>query len=297
MNKKVKCVLSIASVVLAVGIASADSINNYQVLKYLESSGTQAIDTGVKFGPTTRMRFRMQVMNGTTGNHIGVIDNFGTGGKYDRFHFQVNDGIMRVWCDRQDGGCPSASSEGGTWHDYDINLVDNKVYRDGAADISGIYTKAYGYAGTTDEHSTIWLFGRNSNMPNVISYATVRLGKVEIWRDGRMAERDRMLLPCRRRSDSVLGMYDVVKNEFLTNVGTGTFEAGPEALGYADVPPQVFNGEPPCPVVSIVNAGQKRVENTDYTLAWANNTETGLGKLTITPLGSYADGGVLEVHF
>ena len=92
MNKKVKYVLDIASVVLAAGLARADSINNYQVLKYLESSGTQAIDTGVKYGPTTRMRFRMQVLNGTTVSQIGVIDNFGTGGKYDRFHFQVNNG-------------------------------------------------------------------------------------------------------------------------------------------------------------------------------------------------------------
>ncbi|MBR2355250.1 MAG: hypothetical protein IKA69_02600 [Kiritimatiellae bacterium] len=298
MNKKVKYVLGIASVILAAGLARADSINNYQVLQYLESSGTQAIDTGVKYGPTTRMKFRMQVLNGATVSQIGVIDNFGTGGKYDRFHFQVNNGIMRVWCDRQDGGCPSASSEGGTWHDYDINLVDNKVYRDGATDISGIYNKAYGYAGTTDEHSTIWLFGRNSNMPNVLSYATVRLGNVEIWQDGQIAERDRMLLPCKRLSDNVLGMYDVVRNEFLTNVGTGTFVAGPEALGYPDdIPPQVFNGEPSCPSVSIVNAGHKLVENTDYTLAWMDNTETGLGKVTITPIGSYADCAVLEVHF
>ena len=298
MRVKHLAIITAALATTVVVTARADSINNYQVLKYLESSGTQAIDTGVKYGPTTRMRFRMQVLNGTTVSQIGVIDNFGTGGKYDRFHFQVNNGIMWVWCDRQDGGYSSASSGGGTWHDYDINLVDNKFYRDGATVLSGIYNKAYGYAGTTDEHSTIWLFGRNSNMPNVLSYATVRIGKVEIWQDGQIAERDRMLLPCKRLSDNVLGMYDVVRNEFLTNVGTGTFVAGPEALGCVDdVPPQVFNGEPSCPAVSIVNAGHKRVENTDYTLAWTNNTETGLGKLTITPIGSYADGGVLEVHF
>lgn len=298
MNQKVKYVLGIASVILAAGSARADSINNYLVLQYLESSGTQAIDTGVKFGPMTRMKFRMQVLNGTTVSQIGVIDNFGTDGNYDRFHFNVNSGIMRVWCDRQGVGCPSTTSEGGTWHDYDINLVDNKVYRDGATDISGVYTKASGYAGTTDEHSTIWLFGRNSNMPNLISYATVRIGNVEIWQDGSGAEHDRLLLPCKRLSDNVLGMYDVVRNEFLTNVGTGTFVAGTEALGCVDdVPPQVFNGEPSCPSVSIVNGGHKRVENTDYTLAWANNTETGLGKLTITPIGSYADDLVRKVDF
>ena len=51
-----------AALAATVGVtARADSINNYQVLKYLESSGTQAIDTGVKYGPTTRMRFRMHL--------------------------------------------------------------------------------------------------------------------------------------------------------------------------------------------------------------------------------------------
>ena len=130
-----------------------DSINNYMQLQYLESSGTQAIDTGVQFDRYTRMRFRMQVFNGATGGQIGAIDKLGTDGKYDRFHFNVNNGLMRVWCDRQDEGCPSASSEGGTWHDYDINLVDNKVYRDGTQDISAATNP--GYVGTTNNHSTI----------------------------------------------------------------------------------------------------------------------------------------------
>ena len=299
MNKKVKYVLSIATVILAAGLARADSINNYQVLKYLESSGTQAIDTGVKYGPTTRMRFRMQVLNGTTVSQIGVIDNFGTGGKYDRFHFQVNNGKLWVWCDRQDGGYSSASSEGGTWHDYDINLVDNKFYRDGATVLSGIYNKAYGYAGTTDEHSTIWLFGRNSNMPNVLSYATVRIGKVEIWQDGQNAERDRLLFPCRRLSDNMLGMYDLVHQEFLTNIGTGSFAAGPSGLGCVDkIPPQILADQAgACPEVVIKNAGQTRVAGSDYTVSYSDNTATGIGKVTITGIGDYADCGSVVMQY
>ena len=276
-----------------------DSIGNYMQLQYLESSGTQAIDTGVKYGPTTRMRFRMQVLNGTTVSQIGVIDNFGTGGKYDRFHFQVNNGKLWVWCDRQDGGYSSASSEGGTWHDYDINLVDNKFYRDGATVLSGIYNKAYGYAGTTDEHSTIWLFGRNSNMPNVLSYATVRIGKVEIWQDGQSAERDRLLFPCRRLSDNMLGMYDLVHQEFLTNIGTGSFAAGPSGLGCVDkIPPQILADQAgACPEVVIKNAGQTRVAGSDYTVSYSDNTATGIGKVTITAIGDYADCGSVVMQY
>lgn len=36
------------------------------------------------------------------------------------------------------------------------------------------------------------------------------------------------LVPSRRKSDNVLGMYDLVTETFLTNQGTGTFTAGPE---------------------------------------------------------------------
>lgn len=104
MRVKRMTIIAAALATTVVATARADSINNYMVLQYLESSGTQAIDTGVKFGGNTRMSFRMQVLNGATGGQIGVIDSFGTDGKYDRFHFNVNNGLMRVWCDRSDGG-------------------------------------------------------------------------------------------------------------------------------------------------------------------------------------------------
>ena len=287
--------LAAAAPTLAARSARADSINNYAVLQYLESSGTQAIDTGVKFGGNTRMSFRMQVLNGATGGQIGAIDKLGTDGKYDRFHFNVNNGLMRVWCDRQDEGCPSASSEGGTWHDYDINLVDNKVYRDGTQDISAANNP--GYVGTKNNHSTIWIFGRNGSTPSLKQYATVRLGNVEIWQDGQLDSPTRRLFPCMRLSDNVLGMYDTVNNEFLTNVGTGTFKAGPGAINYDEIPPQIFNDEPVCPEVVVKAGVQRLVKDTDYTLAWTNNTATGLGKVTVTPIGSYADCAAFAIQF
>lgn len=38
------------------------------------------------------------------------------------------------------------------------------------------------------------------------------------------------LIPCYRKSDGVIGMYDLVRRLFLTNVGSGTFAKGPEIL-------------------------------------------------------------------
>jgi hypothetical protein len=35
------------------------------------------------------------------------------------------------------------------------------------------------------------------------------------------------LIPCRRKNDLVIGMYDAVRNTFLTNAGSGAFVSGP----------------------------------------------------------------------
>lgn len=34
------------------------------------------------------------------------------------------------------------------------------------------------------------------------------------------------LIPARRKSDGVLGMYDIIRNTFYTNIGSGTFSYG-----------------------------------------------------------------------
>ena len=36
------------------------------------------------------------------------------------------------------------------------------------------------------------------------------------------------LVPCYRKSDGVIGMYDLVSDVFRTNLGTGTFTKGPD---------------------------------------------------------------------
>lgn len=38
------------------------------------------------------------------------------------------------------------------------------------------------------------------------------------------------LVPCYRKADGVIGMYDIVRNIFLTNVGSGTFTKGADMI-------------------------------------------------------------------
>jgi hypothetical protein len=44
----------------------------------------------------------------------------------------------------------------------------------------------------------------------------------------------RNYIPAKRASDSVIGLYDTVNNEFYENAGTGTFIAGSAMSGASD---------------------------------------------------------------
>ena len=55
--------------------------------------------------------------------------------------------------------------------------------------------------------------------------AIVKLYLCKIYRSGKLF---RLLIPCYRISDMEIGVYDVVGRNFYANVGTGTFEKGPD---------------------------------------------------------------------
>ena len=280
---------------LAARSARADSLKNYQVLKYLESSGTQAIDTGVKFGGTTRLALRMQTLNGITDGMIGAIDACTSGG-YDRFHFNViinnNAQELHVYALHLDNSIIIKNVDG-AWHEWDIDKFRGRIFKD-SSEIA-VISSGPAYTDAKADHSTLWLFGRNSNTPSLRQYAKVRISTTVIMQEGNL---ERQLIPCRRLSDNELGMYDLVHREFLTNIGTGSFMAGPAGLGCVEIPPQIYVGQSEiCPEVVINNAGQTRVAGRDYTVSYSDNTALGIGKATITGIGDYTDCGIVVVRF
>ena len=280
---------------LAARSARADSLKNYQVLKYLESSGTQAIDTGVKFGGTTRLALRMQTLNGITDGMIGAIDACTSGG-HDRFHFNViinnNAQELHVYALHLDNSILIKNVDG-AWHEWDIDKFRGRIFKD-SSEIAAI-SSGPAYTDAKADHSTLWLFGRNSNTPSLRQYAKVRISTTVIMQEGNL---ERQLIPCRRLSDNELGMYDLVHREFLTNIGTGSFMAGPAGLGCVEIPPQIYVGQSEiCPEVVINNAGQTRVAGRDYTVSYSDNTALGIGKATITGIGDYTDCGIVVVRF
>ena len=70
----------------------------------------------------------------------------------------------------------------------------------------------------------IYLFkGKNDYGGDVTGLQKIKYCK--IWEEDNLI---RNLVPCYRKSDNKLGLYDIVNGKFYTNQGTGEFTAGPD---------------------------------------------------------------------
>lgn len=192
---------------------------DYYAVKYLESSGTQYIDMGYYIAKE-KVRYKgkfnftsvasgMRLFGRESPSWSGIIYNL--------------------------GGAVYAGSSGGIFSlgpwsadtDYDIDLLlDNG---DATGIVNGGAPKTATYSGTLVNNTrSLWLFAVNAN-GNPSGRISAKVYGFQIYEDDVLV---RDLIPCVRRSDSEVGMYDLVGGTFYTNAGTGTFTAG----GLAELP-------------------------------------------------------------
>lgn len=76
-----------------------------------------------------------------------------------------------------------------------------------------------------DSDYHIWIFAINKGSTSFNNYKSTntRIFECKIT-DSNSLIRD--FVPCYRKSDGVIGMYDIVTQEFYTNAGSGTFLKG-----------------------------------------------------------------------
>ena len=184
--------------------------NEYQLLEYIEGTGPQYIDTGVS---TTGIGIKAEtkVMLTTSSNSEMSVIGRTAGGGFDML-FRGGD-VIRVY-NTTDQSVTSPT-----------NYTQNTLYTiTGEVGTNSIYINVNGnentYTGTVTERpvGNIVLFRHNSNYN-----FTGRMYYTKIWNNGTLV---RHLVPCTRKSDSVVGMYDLITKTFYTNAGTGNFTAG-----------------------------------------------------------------------
>ena len=205
----------------------------YTELEYIESTGTQYIDTGVV--PTLMANFDVGYMyrDGVGQTNAGQVV-FGirndpleyTGFLVSSFRYDkagvVNAGVI------PNNGYVRLGSEGsGSYYlpQQDNTFVSLRSDTDGYIYFNG--SKLSDTPLTRANHETnltIYMFRLHAAGSGATDYAKCRIYYLRLYDNTTLV---RNFIPARRNSDNVLGMYDTVTQTFFTNAGTGTFTAGP----------------------------------------------------------------------
>lgn len=195
----------------------------YQEVEYIESTGTQYIDTNYIPKKNTRVELELS-FNGTfsPGTTSGIFFGALEGNNVFQLNFPVDSSqAIFAWADKtfQAGGtiCTANVSD-------DIKTNKNRIlFQSGSFEYGTI---AIRIATKTEDHKTnpLILFGRSNNgVINIFSSYNMRLYGSKFYENDVLV---RNYIPCYRKSDNTVGMYDLVDGEFYTNSGTGEFIAG-----------------------------------------------------------------------
>lgn len=201
-----------------VGLPSA-----YTQLEYIESTGTQCINTGISPTKSTygfESKFLLTALTSdwnlmNMGSSSTDRDRFGFGGYIDNFQVGQNGDSANYWISI-DYPIPSVGTE------YEVSFnanASNSCLLDGETIVSTLSLTNYSY-------SSNWhIFCQTYGSGTKTRYMSGRVYWLRIYNGTEVV---RNFIPCKRNSDSVIGMYDTVSGAFFSNAGTGTFTAGEE---------------------------------------------------------------------
>lgn len=223
--------LVIAAAVLC-GASAAQAASTlpagYAEHEYLESTGTQYIDTGVVITPTMAVEADVQFTDKDTkqqrifGNsHNGASDpdgDLGTGHLNFDIYIQGQGYLASALAEDKGDWVRTNTTADKNRHTHKLDCTDRKYYIDGTA------MTTHSTAPTKSTNGSLFIFANNCVSNNC---SKIRFYSCKIY-DGGVVVHD--YVPARRVSDSAFGLYDTKTDVFLTNAGTGKFNPGPAIL-------------------------------------------------------------------
>ena len=187
----------------------------YVELEYIQGTdNVQYIDTGII--PTSDMNFYFKfeyvgggttyTSGGRTGNGINGLNMFvrTTDSDVNLDFFQTN-GRWTI----------SNTVASGDVFEYRITNKTGQIFKNGTS--LGTHT----YTTDSSTTSTVYINGLNNGSGSMSSASGI--GRVYRFTIEDVCD----LIPAKRTTDNVVGMYDIVRDLFLANSGTGSFTAGP----------------------------------------------------------------------
>ena len=187
---------------------------DYQRVEYLESSGKQIIDLGFKWTYNISTKTDCEMLKKTTIalSCVGARNSgnivWGNFSNENNINYTCFGNIVNVMF--------TQNMVDGQFHVWETN--HDGFYLDGVQK-----TNLSGSDPTLTSKDNTCLFGRYNGSGNIERCGKWKIKSHQTYDNNVLVQN---LIPCRHKSDNVLGMYDTVTDTFFTNAGTGEFVAG-----------------------------------------------------------------------
>lgn len=200
--------------------------SEYQEVAYLQNSGTQYIDTGLIGTDLYDCEIELIISN-----ESDLATQYNFNGAY-KSGFTTQLGLVATSATE----C-RASMNFGFSDAVGVTGLSNHQFHtlylsDGLQKVDNIQINTVSYGTASSLH--FFLFAREQETAPVINYCpAMKLKAFSVRKNGPYI---RNMIPVRRITDSVLGLYDIANDVFYTNQGTGTFTAGADVSPWHDTP-------------------------------------------------------------
>ena len=202
----------------------------YTQLEYIESTGTQYIQTGIS--APNGFRISCEIMN-NLGAYSTICSARPTNANVD------NNGLYWEGSSQIGVGAGGWATGGSrvTNKKYQVDastIVGNLFFK--LDDVSQSFSFNPSYPQTNQRSGNLLTLFATINMEGEVkgfSQDTLYAAKIYTSIDDSELVGD--FIPCKRTSDNAIGLYDLVSNSFFENAGTGTFIAGSVIPAYIEM--------------------------------------------------------------
>lgn len=196
----------------------------YQEVEYIQSSGTQYIDTGVVATSGFEIDIKINI-DTVTGSMAPILYAHEPSEPYKR-NFIAYTSSKKMEIDAGDKITQTS-----------VTLTGNDVIKASNVE-NNFYLTVNGTNYTpkvTTDASNLEYSGRTMHLLHGngydVGYTSGKVYYCKITVDGTLV---RSFVPCYRKSDNIVGLYDLVNGVFYTNAGTGDFAKGENSNSYID---------------------------------------------------------------
>lgn len=194
------------------GVKPYDSI-----IEYLQSSGSQYIDSGIECTSNLKVQFESMVFSTTNASVCGGISN-ASGSTYFRHHFTIDASNNFYYIQRNASVNASirVGASTNTWYNVSIDPIN------GVGVVNGVQHNFTKLPASYTTYQNYFIFARKAQSGAIQSKPS-RFRSFKMWKNDILL---REFIPVRK--GEIGYMYDKVSGELFGNVGTGKFILGPD---------------------------------------------------------------------